>query len=422
MKVFAIVDCNSFYCSCERLFRPDLRNRPVGVLSNNDGCFVSRSTELKLLGVKVGTPYFKVKDICEKNDVTIFSSNFSLYTNISDRIMQLLSTYSSEIEIYSVDEAFLNLSWLDEDSAISYCRKIKKDIMMKIGIPVSIGIAGTKTLAKVASGIAKKDKKYGGVTSLLSKLQQDVLLKHYKINDVWGIGRKTSDKLRFLKIKTAREFRDYQNDYLIQKIFTKTGRVVQEELRGISCLDIENEVKKKKEILSSRTFGKPIYDINNLKESVAKFATSSCEKLRKQNSVCSIIEVCIRTNPNKDTIQYFGANSFRMISHTDDLRIIIKFAWDILDRIYKSGIEYNKALVKISGIVDSNQSQISMFDSCNLEKTKQLMNVVDAINRREGPGSIKSAACISGDRSWSMKQNFKSPRYLSGWTQLCKVN
>ena len=245
-KIYALVDCNSFFCSCERVFRPDLKDRPVGVLSNNDGCFIARTSELKALGVKMGDPYFKVKKLCDKYNVSVFSSNFSLYTNMSDRVMSILSSFAPQLEVYSVDEAFLDLTGLQYDLD-KYARHIKEVVYRWTGIPVSVGIGPSKTLAKLANSIAKKSPKARGVVNLGEKKLQDVALKMTEIEDVWGIGSKSSAKLRALGIKSALDFRDYSNEKNIQKILTKLGRMTQDELRGAACYELETVIQEKKE-------------------------------------------------------------------------------------------------------------------------------------------------------------------------------
>lgn len=419
MKVIALVDCNSFYCSCERLFRPDLNERPVGVLSNNDGCFVSRTNELKALGVKMGEPYFKVKDLCRKNNVAVFSANFSLYTNISDRVMFTLSQFAPEVEIYSVDEAFLDLTGVK--NVEQYCRHIKYVIDRHIGIPVSIGIARTKTLAKIANHIAKKNEQFHGVFSCLEKNKREWALEKTSVDNIWGIGRQSTKKLHMINIKTAKQFRDYKNDSLIQKTFTKVGRQTQDELREILCFDLTLEIEKKKEIISSRTFGAPVFDKKSLLESVANYASTACEKLREQKSVCRKVEVWVRTNPFKDVEQYYAVDSYTMLAGSSDTRRIIKHSWEIIDKLYRQGFEYKKALVRISSFQDQKETQLSLFEETDQVQSEALMKVIDDINRREGPHTIKSFACGVNNKAWKMRQTLKSQRYVTGWNELPKV-
>ncbi|NOT80368.1 MAG: Y-family DNA polymerase [Bacteriovoracaceae bacterium] len=420
-KIFALVDCNSFYCSCERLFRPDLRNHPVGVLSNNDGCFVSRTNELKKLGVPMGAPYFQYKKICDKNKVAVFSANFALYTNISDRVMNTLFQFTPSLEVYSVDEAFLDLTGFDEKTIVDYCYHIKETVERHTGIPVGIGIGRTKVLAKVANKIAKKNEKTKGVFSVLEKEQLNWALKNFDIQDIWGIGKKSAIKMKALGIHKACDLRDFKNELLIQKQFTKIGRMIQDELREISCFPLNNETPKKKEIICSRSFGAPVFDLYSLRESVACYASLACEKLRKQESVCTEIEVYIQTNPFKETVQYARADKVRLSSPTSDTRKIIREAWTVLDRIFINGIEYKKAMVKLSHIQDAKEHQVSLFGDNDTLKDIALMQTLDRINAREGHEMVKVAACGTNKAAWYMKQVLKSPRYVTGWSEIFKI-
>jgi DNA polymerase V len=420
-KIIVLVDCNAFYCSCERLFRPDLKFRPVGVLSNNDGCFVSRTTELKKLGVPMGAPYFKYKNICLQNKVAVFSANFSLYTNISDRVMNTLFDFTPSLEVYSVDEAFLDLTGFDEKNILNYCFEIKKTVERNTGIPVGVGIGRTKVLAKLANRMAKKNLEYGGVYNCLDKKNLEHALINVAIEDIWGIGRQNSIKFKMLGIHKAIDLRNYNNLKLIQKEFTITGRMIQDELREISCFPITEDTPKKKEIISSRTFGSPVYELASLRESVACYASLACEKLRKQKSVCGEIEVYIRTNPFKEVSQYVRAKSCTLTSPTADTRKIIKAAWNVLDEIFLPGFEYKKASIRLSKIFDEDEYQGSLFGDNDSENDIILMQVMDQINAREGHETLKIAACGVSKEAWYMKQIFKSPRYLTGFRELYKI-
>lgn len=420
-QVIALVDCNSFYCSCERLFRPDLLNRPVGVLSNNDGCFVSRTNELKALGVAMGAPYYQVKDICDKHKVAVFSANFSLYTNISDRVMNTLFNFTPNLEVYSVDEAFLDLSGFDEDKIEAHCQLIKETVERNTGIPVGIGIGRTKVLAKIANRIAKKDPLYKGVCSVLKKENLEKALEKVEIGDVWGVGRQNTIKFKALGIKTAKNFRDYPNTKLIQAQFTKVGRMIQDELREISCFSINDEAPKKKEIMSSRTFGVPVYDKRSLQEALASYASLACEKLRSQESVCNEVEIYIRTNPFKEVAQYVRVNSKKFDSATCDTRKVIRATFELLEDIFISGYEYKKVAVKLMRIQDASEHQISLFGECDTEDDLILMKLMDRINSREGHETLKIAACGTNKQAWFMKQTQRSPRYVTGWSELLKI-
>ena len=419
--MIALVDCNAFFCSCERLFRPDLLNVPVGVLSNNDGIFVSRTKELKALGVGM-EPYFKVKSLCQKHKVAVFSSNFSLYTNLSDRVMSTVALFAPELEIYSIDEAFLDLSGFENFDLEAYGQQIKDTVMRHTGIPVSVGIAETKTLAKIANNRAKKDAENGGVVVLKTLDEIDKALIKTPVEDIWGVGKATTTKLHILRIKNAKEYRDYKNDKNIQKIFTKTGRQTQDELRGVSCLGLNLEIEKKKEIMCTRTFGAPVFDLNTMRQSIANYVTSATEKLRNQDSVCSTVEIFFQTDTFKDAPQHFANGPHKFQTQTQDTRRIIKYSLNVLEQLFRYGYEFKRAGVKISGIDNKTNTQISLFEQTDSLKAEKLMKVIDRINAREGKGTIKSAACGVDNKSWKMKQNLKSPRYLTGWNQIPDVH
>lgn len=420
-KVFALVDCNSFYCSCERLFRPDLLGKPVGVLSNNDGCFVSRTQELKDLGVKMGEPYFKVKSICDKNNVAVFSANFSLYTNISARIMSSLNRLVPRMEVYSVDEAFLDFTGFEKRGYEASAQEVKSTVERHVGIPVSIGVAPTKVLSKIANYIAKKYPKTKGIVSLMTPEYQERALGLVPIEKVWGIGRQSTKKLQALNIKSAKDFRDFKNQRLIQRTLTKVGRQIQDELRGIQCFDLETTVAQKKEIISSRSFGEPVFKLGALQEAVANYVSLALEKLRMQNSVCSKVEVSIRTNSFKNIEQYSAVESYRFQSHTSDTRKVVKAAFKILEKIYKAGYEYKKASVKISEIQSKNSAQLAFFEAHDGIKSERLMQTMDQVNHQDGPFTLKLAACGVTEKAWKMRQGNKSPRFVTGWSELPKV-
>ncbi|MFG1483899.1 Y-family DNA polymerase [Halobacteriovorax sp. HFRX-2_2] len=421
-KVYALVDCNSFFCSCERLFRPGLRNKPVGVLSNNDGCFVSRTPELKALGVKMGDPYFKVRRLCESHNVHVFSSNFSLYTNISDRVMHVLATFAPSIEIYSVDEAFIDLTGVSGDLN-EYCQRIRQTVFQWTGIPVSIGVAPTKTLAKVANHIGKKSQKAQGVVCILDEKLQDIALQRTPIEDVWGVGRKNSIKLKSIGVKTAYDFKKFKNTHVIQKLLTKLGRMTQDELRGITCFELEEAQPKKKEILCSRSFSSSVVDLKSLRESVANYVTNASEKMRNQQSLCSTIEVFCLSDPHKvDQTPYYGRDKVKLLGPTSDTRKIIKYAWAALDDLFRMGVCFKKAGVKLGEFSDSEIVQQSLFEELDDPRSVKLMEVIDKINRREGSGMVRSMACGVDNQAWKMRREMVSQRYVTGWAQLPKCS
>jgi DNA polymerase V len=418
------VDCNAFFCSCERLFRPDLAERPVGVLSNNDGCFVSRSKELKALGVPMGAPYFQYKKVCLDNKVAVFSSNFSLYTNISDRVMKTLAEFSDEIEVYSVDEAFLNIKGFQPTSLFptleDYLWHIKKTVEQNTGIPVSIGVGPTKTLAKVANQMAKDNEYYNGVMSLLDPDIRDQALAQFEIDDIWGIGRALAPRLRVLGLKTAKDFRDYPNEKHLLKTFSIVELNRQQELKGFQKFFLESESKNKKNIMCSRSFGGSVKDLRELQASVAHHVSSATEKLRRQNTLCRTVRVFIRTNRFKNTEQYYGSDEFVLNMATSDTRKIMEAALKILEKIYIHGFEYKKAGVLLGGIVTS-KTQLSLFEKMDSTKSENLMKSIDFINTKSGGETIKFAMTSTPQKTWRMAQNLKSQRYVSGWSELPKI-
>lgn len=415
-KIFALVDCNSFYCSCERIFRPDLNHRPVVVLSNNDGCIISRTNEAKALGIKMGEPYFKIKKLCHDHGVVVFSSNFSLYTNISLRVMTTLATLSPEIEVYSVDEAFIDLTGVNNLDA--YGRHIRAIILDHLKIPTGVGIGPTKVLAKVANHLAKKSTKAEGVVCLMEKRFQGVALSRTPVEDIWGIGRASSQKLKDMGIMTAKDFRDYKNEKLIQKIFTKVGLQIKHELMGISCFPLNVDIESKKEIMCSRTFGDGVFDIEVLKQAIASYSSNAAEKLRQQGSMCQNISVFARTNPFKNTDQFFLFESRNLLNPTSDTRKVVKLAIQLLEQGFREGYEYRKAGIKLSNFVPHNEYQLDLIVPGDSKRDFDLMKTMDRINFLEGPETLKSAACGVSDKSWHMNRNFKSPRYTTSWQEL----
>ena len=419
-RMLALVDCNSFYCSCERLFRSDLRNTPVVVLSNNDGCVIARTQEAKDLGIGMGEPYFKVKALCKKHSVSIFSSNFALYTNISNRVMGLLAKSAPAIEVYSVDEAFLDLTGIENLHAFGV--RTKEMILQYVGIPTAVGIAPTKVLAKIANRIAKKSSKADGVVCLDSEELTDIALRRTAVEDIWGIGRASSGKLRALGIYTAFDFKYFSNDRVIRKVLTKVGLQIKQELCGVSCFHFGEDIEKKKEVMCSRTFGKPITDKESLKESIASYICNAAEKMRDQDSVCTEITLFARTSPFKASEQYYLFERLKLANPTCDSRKIIIEALKLLDRSYRDGFEYKKAGVKLSGFFDSSEYQVNLFWPSDSPKDIQTMKVLDFITKKEGIRSLRIASCGTSGDSWRMNRQFKSPEYTTVWKDLKKFS
>jgi len=419
-KSIALIDCNSFYCSCERLFRPELNNKAIVVLSNNDGCAISRTAEAKRLGIKMGEPFFKFKNLINQNKLFVFSSNFALYTDISKRVMLTIASHSPEIEVYSVDEAFADFTGIQNLS--EHAHFIKNKIMQDTGIPVGVGIGPTKVLAKVANHLAKKSLIANGVVNLTEQKFIDIALKRIPIEDVWGIGRASSQKLINLGIKNGYDFCYYKNEEVILKTLSKTGLQIKHELMGINCFGLNEKIETKKEIMCSRTFGVSLSTKDQLKESIANYICDAAEKLRKQNSLCSELNVFARTNPFNEKSQYFMFERLKLINPTCDSRKLISEASRLVEKGYKEGFEYKKAGIKLSSFNESTELQLDMFQEGDSFKSLKLMETMDKINYIEGKGSIQLGACGLIDHAWRMNRNHKSPRYTTSWNDLKLFN
>ncbi|HXH76785.1 MAG TPA: Y-family DNA polymerase [Bacteriovoracaceae bacterium] len=415
--MIALVDCNSFYCSCERVFHPETRGRPVIVLSNNDGCAIAFSKEAKAIGFgQMCEPFFESQERVKKHNVAVFSSNYTLYDDMSKRVMTVLKNYTPELEVYSIDEAFLSLKGFDHYDLQEYGRKIRKDILKSTGIPVGVGISKTKVLSKIAN---KTSKKNSGVCLMVDDKETDNILKHFPVKDIWGIGSAGTRKLNMLGIQTAYDFKMYKNEKMIQKLLTKTGREVQEELRGISCLDME-EVQDKKNIANTRSFGQDVYDKHLVKEAIATFCSKAAEKLRYQDGVCFSLTVFIHTNAFKEVPQYYGFGNHTFQSGTSDTVKIIKAAHKVLDEIFRYGFAYKKGGVILNHIVSKSENQMDFFNTDPSDNEK-LSKILDTINNRFGPHTIKSAACGIAQGIWKNNAAYKSRRFTTNWNEILRI-
>ena len=422
MSVVALVDCNNFFASCERIFRPDLINKPVVVLSNNDGCVIARSPEAKKLGIPMGAPYFKYKELILKNKVSVFSSNFALYGDISARVMSILRLFASKLEIYSVDEAFLDLSHIAPASLDSYVSKIRETIFKWLGITVSIGVAQTKTLAKMANYFAKQDVRFHGLLNLVSESQQslDNYLENLPIEEIWGVGRKYAAMLRSYGIANALVFTK-QTPVWIRSKMTVMGLRTYQELKSHRCLDLEIFVDPKKNIVSSKSFGSPVINKCDLEIALSNYTTRLAEKLRYQNSECAVIGVFVQSNRFAKNEKYY-ANSYCVVldSPSNNTSELIKHAKKALDHIFSLGVRYKKIGVFASQISQAGIVQTNMFDQ-NLFKRKskanKVMTSVDKINKTFGRACISMAACLGG-KDWQMRRELKSPRYSTCLNEL----
>lgn len=415
--LFALVDCNNFYVSCERVFNPALKHRPVVVLSNNDGCIIARSEEAKAIGIRMGQPVFECRSLIARHGVRVFSSNYSLYGDISRRIMDVLHLSCPEVEIYSIDEAFLDLTGLP-DSPRDFCRDLRDRINKWVGVPVSIGIAPSKTLAKIAARAAKKDPGLRGVLDIRG--HTDEVLASTGVEDVWGVGRRYARLLRRHGIRTALDLSRVDDEWA-RKNLTIMGLRTVTELRGISCIPLEDTRETSKTIICSRSFGRKVYRIEELSEAAAAYTSRAAEKLRAQKSAASFLQVMLVEFPFNEgfpVTRIASANIPVATAYTPEL---IGYAKALLARVYRRGPAYRKVGVMLAGITPRGRVQMNLFHPCR-EGPKQLaiMEAMDGINSRWGRGTISFAAA-GFDRPWWMRQAKKSPRFTTSWADLPRV-
>ena len=418
-NVFCLVDCNNFYASCERLFRPELADKPVVVLSNNDGCIIARSNEAKKLGLGMGRPYFKYESLIRRHRVTVFSSNYALYGDISQRVMDTLMQLEPEVEVYSIDEAFIALPRGKYVDLNTYAHSLKATIHKYTGIPVSIGLGPTKTLAKIASRLAKKNPSARGVFNIIDHRDPDNLLAGIDVNDVWGIGSRHAARLKNQGIHTALQFRNC-NDAWLKKTLTITGLRTAMELRSIPCIALEETPPARKSVATSRSFGTPVESLASLQEAVATYTTQAALKLRNAKLFAGVIHVFLRTNSfKKEQLQYCASKTFTLPAPTSHTPLLIGAAHRLLRSIYRSGYLYQKAGVLLTGLTPEGDQQMNLFSPPD-RRDNSLMQAMDKINSRWGRDTIHSAAA-GFDRSWHHRQRRKSPAYTTRWTELPTV-
>ena len=424
MSVFALVDCNNFYASCEKLFAPRLKNRPVVVLSNNDGCVVARSAEVKALGIPMGVPWFKIKDDARRHGIVAMSSNYALYADMSNRVVEVLSAFSPNIEVYSIDESFLELSGFGNlpGGLAVYGAEMRQRIADWLGLAVCVGIAPTKTLAKLANHCAKKNLAGADGVCDFTPLHPDDLTQLFDridVGEVWGIGRKINARLAAMGINTVRQLRDADAETLRSRFSVVVERTVR-ELRGLSCIDLQEVTPDKQQIISSRSFGQLIHDRVDLEEAVASYMAKAAEKLRAQDSLAGAVQVYIRTNIFKpETPQYQRAVTVPLPDATADTRVLTAWALRVLRRIYRAGYGYHKAGVMLADIVPRLSQQYSLFNA-GAPRADALMRVMDGINQRYGRGSLRLAA-EGIEQDWRMRRGNLSPGYTTDWRGLPKV-
>ena len=416
-KKIALVDCNSFYVSCERLFNPRIRKKPVVVLSNNDGCIISRSNEAKALGIKMGEPYFKARDIILKNKVEVFSSNYSLYGDLSRRVMRTLKRFNSDIEVYSIDEAFMDLSNYTDTEVESVGREIRQTVLKWTGIPTSIGIAKTKTLSKVANHIAKK--KQSGVTSLIGIENLDPILEKVEINDVWGVGRQLTKFYQKNGIYNAKQLKNKSNTWIKKSSNVLSSRTAM-ELRGVPCIDIETTQTKRKSCVVSRSFGKRIETFQELKEAVANYCLNASEKIRSESLVAKAITVFVRTSPFQRNFGYYSnAKTVDFPIATNNSIETVKTAVASLESIFKNGYRYQKAGVMLTGLSNADGKK-NLFSSEKDEKINSLMRSMDNTNYRYGRATL-SLASAGVHKKWNMRRQYSSKIDTADFYSLPKI-
>jgi DNA polymerase V len=422
-KIFAIVDCNNFYVSCERLFNPKLKNKPVAVLSNNDGIIIARSDEVKSLGVPMGAPVFKFEEVIRENKVTLFSSNYSLYGDISWRVMETLKTFTDNIEIYSIDEAFLEISSLAIHDYVKFGQEIRERVRKWTGIPVSVGIARTKTLAKLANRFAKKEKTNNGVCVLLDS-DIDEKLKKIEIEDVWGVGFRNAPKLRQMQVNNALDLKKYDSKIIRKKYSVLLERTLL-ELNGISCIPISQSPAPKQSIASTRSFGRYITSLEEMEQALSTYVARAMEKLRKQNSIVGAFMIFIRTNyKSKIHHQYSNSLVTKLNSPTLDTSLVTKLALAGLKKIFKSGYRYQKAGVILFDIAPEQNKQYQLGNASSqiqMDKANQMkMQTIDKINSKFGSSSIFLGS-EGVQKDWRMKNEKRSPSYTMSWYEILKV-
>lgn len=437
-SIFALVDCNNFYASCERVFQPNLQRKPIVVLSNNDGCVIARSNEAKALGIEMGVPFFKCRDIVKKHQVAVFSSNYTFYGDMSSRVMKSLQMMAGDLEIYSIDEAFLKLDDILYCDTVDLCSQIRHHLNKWLGIPTSIGIAPTKTLAKIANQIAKKNLYNlapNHICDLRSKDLQTQILAKTLVQDIWGIGKGIAQKLNDIGIYNGLQLRDHASKN-IRKILGVVGERIVYELNGISCLYL-SEITNRKNILSSKSFGKNVVNKDEIREAISNYVMRACQKMRQQKTSAQALYVYIRTNPFANKPQYCHGQTIGFANPTNNVLEILKYALKILDQIFKEGYSYKKAGVMLLDLIDDKRpQQINLFDNLskksdicgqikideiNLPKSEIIQQTIEKINQNFNKNTI-FYAIMGTKREWSMQCNNRSKHYTTDINEIPRVS
>jgi len=417
--MIALVDCNSFYASCEQVFRPELRNRPVVVLSNNDGCIIAANKEAKALtDIPMFQPIFKIKGLLDKSDVTYFSSNYTLYSDMSKRVMDTLKLFSPKVEEYSIDESFVDLSQIQEDNYVDIARRMRDTVYKHTGIPVGVGIAKTKSLAKLANKYAKKNKEFSNIHVVDSNEKRQHLLEYTKVKDIWGIGKKHAARLERINILNALDFSNMPVAW-VRKEMTVIGERLWRELNGIPCLEFVTEPDAKKGIGTAKSFGAKLTDYGLIEEACSYYVSEVADLLRKQGSAASQIEVGLQTNEFSDIDkQYKNKLVITLDSPTDSTIKLTKEALKGLREIYRPGYRYKKVCVNLLHIVKRNEIQTNLFDVPLKNETDAITNVMDSLNGRYGKNKVKLAILGNREKEWSLIKEHRSPRFTTQWDEL----
>jgi len=422
---FALVDVNNFYVSCERVFQPRLQKVPMVVLSNNDGCAVARSNEVKALGVKMGTPWFKMKDLARQHGILAFSSNYTLYGDMSNRVVSILRDFSPDIEVYSIDESFLRVERVAHlyGGLNPMGRQIRGRIKQWTGLPVCVGFGPSKTLAKLANHMAKKNPEFDGVCDLhaMSRAERRQWMARIEVSEVWGVGRRINARLAAMGIQTVLDLRN-TSPKAIRAQFGVVMERTCEELRGVPCLELEEIAPPKQQIMSSRSFGKPVECIEELQEAVATYVGRAAEKLRQQGSVSGAVYVFVQTNPFKENERQYNAGvTIPLLNPDDDTRVLIQAALRGLQAIYRAGYRYKKAGIMLTLLSDKTTQQGALVsETGGGQRSARLMAAMDAVNREYGRNTIRAA--VSGiANTWAMRSGNRSPCYTTRWEELPAV-
>lgn len=419
IRAIALIDANNFYAACERVFDPRLVGRPVVVLSNNDGCVIARSAEAKRAGIRMGVPVYQIEDLLEEQGIIVRSSNYELYGDMSARIMDVLAEFSDELEVYSIDEAFLEIQVSETGDLATLGRRIRDRVRQVTGIPVSVGIAETKTLAKVANHLAKKSSRADFVLDLTGSPWQAEALARMPVGEVWGIGRKHAARLESYGIRTALRLRDADDDWVRKKMSVVGLRTVH-ELRGIRCLPVGHNPTPRKSVIVSRSFGEPVYELPELRAAIGYYASRAGEKLRRSRMAASVVTVFARTSRFRNEERYSGSLTEELVSATDSTLELVSVTQRLLEAIYRSGFRYKSAGVMLTGLVPPESGSQRLWNAERYRRERGLMNVLDQLNRRMGKDSVRCGLFVSKGK-WVSKFGMRSRRCTTNWDELMTV-